>query len=143
MNATAIHLKHAKDIADHFLDEPFSKLIILEHRYHKDGSVEVWTNVPHKVMEHSPTGFEWGFGGSGPADLALNIVETILFRLGWQGERVPCYDGSCYALAYTLHQDFKWQFIATAGMDGAVISYDKARRWVQDRLGKEEQKSNS
>ena len=23
---------------------------------------------------HSPTGFEWGYGGSGPADLALNIL---------------------------------------------------------------------
>ncbi len=26
------------------------------------------------VMYHNPTGFEWGYGGSGPADLALSIL---------------------------------------------------------------------
>jgi hypothetical protein len=29
--------------------------------------------LPH-VVRHSPTGFEWGYSGSGPADLALSIV---------------------------------------------------------------------
>ena len=27
-----------------------------------------------EVYDHSPTGFEWGFGGSGPAQLALAIL---------------------------------------------------------------------
>src|SRR6266436_5928682 len=26
------------------------------------------------IPYHSPDGFEWGYGGSGPADLALNIL---------------------------------------------------------------------
>ena len=26
------------------------------------------------VVLHSPTGFGWGYGGSGPADLALSIL---------------------------------------------------------------------
>lgn len=31
--------------------------------------------VPLKhIVRHSPTGFEWGYGGSGPADLALSIL---------------------------------------------------------------------
>lgn len=29
--------------------------------------------LKHRV-HHSPTGFEWGYGGSGPADLALSIL---------------------------------------------------------------------
>jgi hypothetical protein len=33
------------------------------------------TNVPHLVTYHSPSGFAWGYGGSGPADLALTILE--------------------------------------------------------------------
>lgn len=30
------------------------------------------------VINHSPTGFEWGFGGSGPAQLALAILLDFL-----------------------------------------------------------------
>jgi hypothetical protein len=30
-------------------------------------------DLPH-VKRHSPTGFEWGYSGSGPADLALSIL---------------------------------------------------------------------
>jgi len=38
--------------------------------------VEVTVNgkpLKHQVY-HSPTGFEWGYGGSGPADLARSIM---------------------------------------------------------------------
>ena len=30
------------------------------------------------IVRHSPDGFEWGYGGSGPADLALSIVADHL-----------------------------------------------------------------
>ena len=30
--------------------------------------------ISQEWVWHSPTGFEWGYGGSGPADLALNIL---------------------------------------------------------------------
>lgn len=33
--------------------------------------------LPH-LVHHSPTGFEWGYGGSGPADLARSIVGDLL-----------------------------------------------------------------
>lgn len=29
--------------------------------------------LPH-VAKHSPTGFNWGYGGSGPVDLALSLL---------------------------------------------------------------------
>lgn len=36
-------------------------------------------DVPLKhVVRHSPTGFSWGFGGSGPADLSLSILTDFL-----------------------------------------------------------------
>jgi len=44
--------------------------------------VEVMVNgkpLKHRVR-HSPTGFEWGYGGSGPADLALSILWDFLGR---------------------------------------------------------------
>lgn len=42
----------------------------------KDG--ELWANLPLYLDEvnHSPTGFEWGYLGSGPAQLAYAILRT-------------------------------------------------------------------
>jgi len=40
-----------------------------------DGTPEV--NIKQEIVCHSPTGFEWGYGGSGPADLALNILYYV------------------------------------------------------------------
>lgn len=33
-------------------------------------------DLPHFVR-HSPTGFEWGYGGSGPSDLALAVLKDL------------------------------------------------------------------
>lgn len=49
------------------------------------------------LWNHSPTGFEWGYGGSGPAQLALAI---LAHHLG-DDER-----------AVRLHQQFKHQVVA-------------------------------
>jgi|SRR5262245_35616596 len=46
---------------------------------------------------HSPSGFEWGYGGSGPSQLALAILADTL------------HDD---AKALRLHQRFKWRVIA-------------------------------
>jgi hypothetical protein len=32
------------------------------------------------IIRHSPTGLEWGYGGSGPADTALSILTDYLGR---------------------------------------------------------------
>lgn len=63
---------------------------------------EVWLNdkllSPEKSQEiynHSPDGFNWGYGGSGPAQLALAILLEL-------------YDRD-YALAH--HQSFKWLYV--------------------------------
>ena len=81
------------------------------------------TNVPHLCVHHSPTGFEWGFGGSGPADLALNLCEWWLQRAGYTGKRMKVFDGECFELAFTWHQEVKWRLIATAPQDGGVLPY--------------------
>jgi len=46
-----------------------------------------------KVINHSPTGFNWGYGGSGPAQLALAVILEITGKT---------YD----------YQKFKWEVIA-------------------------------
>lgn len=80
------------------------------------------SNVPHKHVVHSPTGFEFGYGGSGPADLALNILVKI---------------GVPFHLAMALHQDFKWEFIAPICGDITMIPLDKIEDWVVKKVTSE------
>lgn len=54
---------------------------------------------PHysqQIYNHSPDGFNWGYGGSGPAQLALAILMIYL----------PIEE------AVQFHQQFKWDVIA-------------------------------
>lgn len=53
---------------------------------------------------HSPDGFEWGYGGSGPAQLALALLADAL------GDDKQ---------AVRLHQAFKWEKIAGLMRDRA------------------------
>ncbi len=54
------------------------------------------TNVQRIETKHSPSGFNFGYGGSGPADTALNIC--LMFT-----DKVT---------AHNIYQDFKWEFLA-------------------------------
>lgn len=54
------------------------------------------------LRNHSPTGFEWGYGGSGPAQLALAILAD---HFGNDD------------LAQKLYQDFKFRAIGRLGGD--------------------------
>ena len=38
--------------------------------------------IPHTIRRHSPSGMEWGYTGSGPMDLSLNLLNH------WFGQRV-------------------------------------------------------
>jgi len=67
------------------------------------------------LVNHSPTGLNWGYGGSGPAQCALAMLADFL-------------DGNDQA-AVRLHQDFKFRFVA--GFDDAwTLSGDEIRQWI-------------
>ena len=53
----------------------------------------------YDLRRHSADGFQWGYGGSGPSQLALAIVAD---RLG------PGREDD----AMTIYQDFKWFWVA-------------------------------
>jgi len=91
-------------------------------------------NVPQVVVDHSPNGFEFGYGGSGPSDLALNCVELILKKLNFKGPRVKKFAGDCFRKADELHQDFKWTFISSVDESGGTVSWDAIKYWVMSRL---------
>jgi hypothetical protein len=56
-----------------------------------------------KLMNHSPDGFNWGYGGSGPAQLALGIL------LDYYGAGAP---------ELHFYQDFKFRVIARLPQEG-------------------------
>lgn len=77
-------------------------------------------NVPQVKVLHSPSGMEWGYGGSGPADFALNIL--LMFTDTATAER--------------LHQPFKWEYVAKLPEEGGIIEAEKVRAFIAS-TGKE------
>lgn len=122
--------------ADVFDDAvPFRKALVMRRSHNDDEKVGgVITNVPHLVVHHSPNGYEFGYGGSGPADLALNVCQLYLNIIGFVGRKTKCYDGNCWALAWMLHQDFKNAFIANVPRSGAVIPFGKMEAWFNEKM---------
>lgn len=72
------------------------------------------------VWNHSPDGFNWGYGGSGPAQLAL----AILLSAGLDDAR-----------AVRLHQQFKWDFIGALPQGDAFDFEVDVDAWVRAREG--------
>lgn len=87
------------------------------------GDVRLWrdeqgvahANVPHALIVHSPTGFEWGYAGSGPADLALNILLAVSGDPEWSKRQ---------------HQHFKEQFLAALPSEGGTITKKELDEYV-------------
>jgi hypothetical protein len=71
-----------------------------------------------RVWNHSPDGFNWGYGGSGPAQLAL----AILLHAGVHEERAVEY-----------HQAFKWAVIAPLPQRDFAIDVN-VLVWLLDRV---------
>jgi hypothetical protein len=71
--------------------------------------------VEQRYVVHSPTGFEWAYSGSGPADLALNILALFV---------AP-------PEAWRLHQRYKREVIATLPRLGGLIRADHVRTWIR------------
>lgn len=65
------------------------------------------TNVPRSVVQGSPNGHEWGYGGSGPHDLALDILNWFcppqnnsdVAYAHANSDRVECFKGYCSKIA--------------------------------------------
>ena len=78
------------------------------------------SSIPQRHVHYAPTGFDWGFGGSGPADLALNVLALFL-PLAADVTGVALRDGSSVSEAtWALHQEFKYDLIATLPRAGGA-----------------------
>jgi hypothetical protein len=110
--------------------------------------------LPHANL-HSPTGFECGYGGSGPADLAASILadwfmvkaRTVAAVYRGRPLRRPRRDKPTVALAehvVHLHQDFKAEVIARlliAPGESLEITGDQIAEWLVKHERRESQKA--
>ena len=69
-----------------------------------------------EIADHSPDGFNWGYNGSGAAQLALGILYEVT------GDT---------ALARSYYQMFKWDHVSRWG-ERWEMSEIEVRRWLRD-----------
>ena len=82
------------------------------------GDEKVYKLPPRlEIRNHSPTGFEWGYGGSGPAQLALAML-------------ADCRNDEM-AIAY--YQKFKWDVIARVKSDVWSIEEEEIHGWFEKK----------
>lgn len=77
----------------------------------------------HGLRNHSPDGFRWGYGGSGPAQLALAILADAT------GDD---------SIACAVYQDFKFAVIAKLDGDrpfemSQLVPVEFAARWPEGK----------
>jgi hypothetical protein len=83
----------------------------------EDGKI-VTAPLPH-VERHSPDGFNWGYGGSGPADLALSILAFV------------SGDGEAMKSRPALYQAFKNDVVAVLpSADGFTLPVVLVQAWL-------------
>lgn len=136
-------------------EEELSRLTSLGQRRTGVQVIEIdGENITMKPLEHivrhSPDGFEWGYGGSGPAELARCILIDLLGEeakcsqcLGTttvtyeDGEDMGtercwnCDDGFVLPVSY---QDFKFEMIASQPTQGFMLREEEIRSWVRGKL---------
>ncbi len=81
--------------------------------------LELEPDASQKIVNHSPDGFNWGYGGSGPSQLALAIMLYLTSE----------------ANALELYQDYKSEIIAPlSGDKDFQISKRSTLEWIDKKL---------
>ena len=76
------------------------------------------------LATHSPTGFEWGYGGSGPAQLALAILADAL---GDDKAALALHQAFKFRVIGALPRDQAWRLEMSDVLKGAVRPPGRAR----------------
>lgn len=92
--------------------------VTIEVLQDNDRNYDLSADRSQKIRNHSPDGFEFGYGGSGPSQTALAIL------LDFTGDEAKALDH---------YQDFKWAFIANAPKAGRTIYGDDIEQWLRAR----------
>lgn len=72
------------------------------------------------LINHSPDGFEWGYCGSGPSQLAFAILWDFL-----EDKTLTPY----------LYQKFKFDVISHLAEDEFTLTGDQIQAWIDSTMG--------
>ncbi|GAH90390.1 unnamed protein product, partial [marine sediment metagenome] len=84
------------------------------------GVRELLPDASQRICNHSPDGFNWGYAGSGPAQLALAILLDMT-------------EDRAFSLSH--HQAFKEQVIANLPRGDFRLSFQIVGEWVNQAGG--------
>lgn len=71
------------------------------------------------VFNHSPSGFEWGYGGSGPAQLALAML-------------IEAFPDKSSDWVVRVHQAFKFKVVGSLSRDRWSMTIAEVRRIAEE-----------
>lgn len=86
---------------------------------------ELLPGPSQKLRNHSPDGFQWGYGGSGPAQLALALLLDVT---------------TSPDMAQAYYQDFKFYMVASWGEKWEITSRE-ILEWLEREQAQELQKA--
>jgi hypothetical protein len=81
------------------------------------GSKRLSPYLSQKLYNHSPDGFNWGYGGSGPSQLALAILLHFTDK----------------KFALSNYMDFKFEIIAALPHGDFEIEESVVTDWIKER----------
>lgn len=143
------------EVRPHELGAPsgdFASLLDLDPRVHgvvllvaTGESGELWriTNVPRTVYNIG-IGYSWGYSGSGPHELALNILNYFVppnsdglpeheLQTPYWGAKRRTFASET---AVKLSSRFRDEFIETMPHHGGILSPDRIRQWILSEVEK-------
>lgn len=125
-------------------DKPFaSDVLVWREAHENDPTGVVRSNVVRTCTQHSPNGYECGYSGSGPADLALNILNAFVPprpepTRRWaddlrDDDPLKTSKGVASRFALEHHQAFKRDFIEGMPRSGGRIEAATIHAWIGTR----------
>ena len=92
---------------------------VVEPSDSRDGEKTYQLNPRFDIVNHSPDGFNWGYGGSGPSQLAFAIMSDLL---------------KDDQKAMRTYQEFKNHFLVKADMNSIlVIGASDIEMWLMSK----------
>lgn len=109
------------------------KLVFVGTRSARSGPASVKCNGVDLSLytahcNHSPDGFQWGYEGSGPAQLAFCILMKYFLEKGMSTSLAA-------GAAWKYHQWYKRDVIATLTMDSWTLTGDQVELWLTNDEG--------
>jgi len=105
-----------------YREKPFDCKVIFTTDSNGMAHLQPFTNE----VNHSPTGFEWGYGGSGPAQLSYAILRKYF--------NIKHTRPEAERLAKLYYGDFKWDVVAKFPKEGFFLYQSEIESWFQERL---------